>query len=83
MPVEIDPRFIALQYVKGLVPDLEKHETAAEAFNDLPNIPWNLRQKIRTLEGKLSGIVFDCIDLVATLGTDEAEDYLEEQWPDP
>ena len=82
MTTEVRPQTIALQFVRQLVPVIEKHEAAASAFNDLPNIPWNLRQQVRTIEGKLNGIVIDCIDLVGRLGTDEAEDYLVEQWPE-
>jgi hypothetical protein len=83
MTTEMAPQTVALWFVRELVPDLEKRIKAASSFNDLPNIPWNLRQQVRTIEGKLDAIVIDCIDLVGRLGTEEAEAYLEEQWPDP
>jgi hypothetical protein len=83
MTVEITPEAIALGFIAQLVPDLERRIAQATAFNDLPNIPWHFRERIRTIEGKLDKIIEDCIELVARLGTDEAETYLEEQWPDP
>lgn len=83
MTTEVKPEAIALHFIKQLVPDLEKQIEAAAKFNDLPSIPWSLRQQIRTIEGKLDNVVLECIELVGRLGTDEAEEYLEEQWPDP
>lgn len=83
MTTEVAPKMIALQFIKQLVPVLEKQIESAAAFNDLPSIPWELRQQIRTIEGKLDNVVLECIELVGRLGTDEAEAYLEEQWPDP
>lgn len=71
----------ALQYVQQLVPDLKRHSAGAGLFNTLPNIPWHLRQQVRTIEGKLDGILEDCADLVTRLDTDDAYAYLEEQWP--
>lgn len=81
--IEIGPEAIVLDYIRRLVPDLETKITAASAFNQLPSIPWNWREAMRMIEGKLDGIVIDCIDIVGRLGTEEAEAYLEQQWPDP
>lgn len=80
MTTEVTAQSIALAYVKGLVPALETHSEAAFQFNRLPNIPWHLREQVRSIEGKLDRVIDDCIDLVSKLGTDEAKDYLETQW---
>lgn len=82
MTTEVAPETVALLFVKQLVPDLENHAKYAESFNDLPSIPWRVRQQIRTIEGHLDSVVDECIELVDKLGTDEAEAYLNEHWSD-
>lgn len=76
----VSPDTIVIQVVSKITGSLQVWQGECQAFNDLPNIPWNYREEVRAIEGAMSKIEDRVLALLGRIGTPEAEEAMTDLW---